>query len=278
LTVFDTETAGEPGDVPACLSRLRRIGYATAVIKAQIGASGIGLIKVRTAGAEGVIVPEHLFFVGPAMVQGWLDDTVDDVRVIGSPSVQVFVSEETVHLYDLTEQILSSLSIHEGNMAPPPYISDAGSTRVALFAQAGEAATWLHAQGYRGTASVDFLVVSRAGTEEVRVCEINARVTGATYPAILARRYSPGGAWLMRNIRVGGPIKPDALLDALRRHGKLYEPAMPSGVLPINLNLEGRSRVAKGQFLGLGNTIRECEDALAGLGAALPVPVEYDRD
>ncbi|MDA1085514.1 MAG: hypothetical protein O2901_00655 [Verrucomicrobia bacterium] len=278
LTVFDTETASEPGDVPACLSRLRRMGYATAVIKAQIGASGIGMIKVGTADAERVEPAQHLFFAGPAMVQGWLDNTVDNVRVIGSPSVQVFVSEDTVHLYDLTEQILSASSIHEGNMAPPPYISALAPIRATLFEHAGEAAIWLHAQGYRGTASVDFLIVRRGGADEIRVCEINARVTGATYPAILARHYNPGGAWLMRNIRLGEPIRPDALLDALRRHGDLFEPEMPSGVLPINLNLDVEANVAKGQFLGLGATTQQCENALTGLSAALAVAVEFDRD
>ena len=71
-----------------------------------------------------------------------------------------------------------------------------------LFRQGGIAGQWLHAQGYRGTASADFLVATMEdpGAFQAYVCEVNARLTGATYPSMLARHFLPRGAWLMRNL------------------------------------------------------------------------------
>ncbi|HYQ98184.1 MAG TPA: hypothetical protein VEO92_07430, partial [Candidatus Nitrosocosmicus sp.] len=48
LPVFETLLAATPREVPAALARLRQLGYSTAVVKAQIGASGYGMIKLNT--------------------------------------------------------------------------------------------------------------------------------------------------------------------------------------------------------------------------------------
>ena len=103
-------------------TRLRQLGYSTAVVKAQIGASGYGMIKLNTQNPRLDSMPNYLFFEGPCMVQGWLDEERPGVRRIGSPSIQMFLDDHTVSLFDWTEQILSEASVHEGNMSPPPYI------------------------------------------------------------------------------------------------------------------------------------------------------------
>ena len=115
------------------------------------------------------------------------------------------------------------------------------------------AARWLHSTGYRGTGSADFhLAFRRDGSVEVRICEINARVTGATYPSILARHFHPGGAWLMRNLFLDEPLEAAAVFDKLTAAGLLYTPGAPRGVLPVNFNATPDGRVEKGQFLMIG--------------------------
>jgi hypothetical protein len=276
LPVFDTWIAGGLSEVAKCLSGLRGQGYGSAVIKAQIGASGIGIIRVNT-GNPGDI-PPFLFYEGPCLVQGWLDTSISGVENIRSPSVQLFLSDEYISLYDLTEQILSPDSIHEGNISPPPWIKIDSGTTEELYRQAEIAGRWLHAQGYRGTASVDFHIVFRGGRAEVRVCEINARVTGATYPSILARHFTPGGAWLMRNLRFEPKTVSSDLLERLDRANILYHPGMSTGILPINFNTDLEGQVGKGQFLCLGadpdtlwGLLNEARDLLAVRG-------RYDRD
>ena len=54
------------------LARLGAMGYQKAVVKAQIGASGYGMIKLAIDKLQPESVPEYLFFEGPCMVQGWL--------------------------------------------------------------------------------------------------------------------------------------------------------------------------------------------------------------
>ena len=75
--------------------------------------------------------------------QGWLQPGELGVREIFSPSVQLFLDDESVSLYDLTEQILSDASIHQGNEAPPPYLPMKKGLRSELLRQAGEAGSWL---------------------------------------------------------------------------------------------------------------------------------------
>jgi hypothetical protein len=276
LPVFDTHTAEAPGDVGPCLDALRSAGYARAVVKAQIGASGIGLIRVDI-GHPGPI-PDYMFHEGPCMVQGWLDETVADVRDVRSPSVQLFVGEDALTLYDITDQILGEDSVHEGNIAPPPSLRHDPSAVDELLRQAVVAGTWLHAQGYRGTGSVDFHVVERRGALEIRVCELNARVTGATYPSILARRFFPGGTWLMRNLRFDPPIHGHAMLQRLDEASLLFAAGQSRGALPINFNRDAGGNTIKGQFLCIGESEAEVRDLLDAVARTLPAESRYDRD
>jgi hypothetical protein len=276
--VFDTIPASTPDDVPSCIATLGKKGYKKAVVKSQIGASGIGITSLPTVSGSAVSIPEHFFFEGPCMVQGWLDETVKNVRHMGSPSIQMFLDDNTLSLYDITEQILNTDCIHEGNLSPPPYFSTEDWVFEELFRQAAAAGSWLHEQGYRGTASVDFLVIERCGHIEVRVCEINARVTGATYPSVIARHFLPHDAWLMRNVRFARPLKDTSLLKMLDQAGYLFRPGMQKGVLPINFNLNEDGSVEKGQFLCLAKNLDDCLLMLEQIESMLPLSWHYDRD
>jgi hypothetical protein len=278
LPAFDTLMASDRGELPARLKSLRALGYAKAVVKAQIGASGYGMIKLATQEPRLDSVPDYLFFEGPCMVQGWLDQETPGIERVGSPSVQMFLNDDTVYLYDWTEQVLSDESVHEGNLSPPPYIAEHPELEEELFRQAGIAGEWLHAQGYRGTASADFLVIGREGKTKAILCEINARVTGATYPAVLARHFQPGGCWSMRNIQFRGSLDGAELLALMDRAAVLYHPGKDKGVIPFNFNTDAEGKVIKGQFLCLGGSHEDCAELLVRAWAELPVEWGYDRD
>ncbi len=279
LPVVATEMAESPGEVPGCLKRLRLAGFSAGVVKSAIGASGIGLIKIESLeDPEIPTVPNHFFFEGPCLVQGWLKPGEFGVTGIKSPSVQLFLDDDSVTLFDITEQILSRASVHEGNEAPPFYLSDRPDLRIELLRQSEAAAHWLHRQGYRGTGSVDFLIVDREdGSATTYVCEINARVTGATYPSLLARHFIPDGAWLMRNLRFEKPLTGEALLQILRDSGDLFVPGeTEAGVLPINFNFGSDGLVHKGQFLCLAHSTAGSHVLLEL--AELDLPCAPDRD
>lgn len=278
LPVFDTCMAEAPNEVVKCLKELSSKGYRKAVIKAQIGASGYGMVKVPIARFKPADAAEYLFFEGPCMVQGWIDEDCAAVERLGSPSVQMFVNDEKVFLFDWTEQILSDESVHEGNQSPPPYAAEHRGLQQELFRQAGLAGEWLHAQGYRGTASTDFLVVRRGKKIDVIICEINARVTGATYPSVLARHFLPGACWYMRNIQFRKALDGAQLLTLMDRAGELYRPGDQKGIIPFNFNVDEDGKVTKGQFLCLGKNHRECGGLLARAWSELPVEWGYDRD
>ncbi len=236
------------------------------------------MTNVSTNSGSTNSIPEHFFFEGPCMVQGWLDETVTNIRHMGSPSIQIFLNDSELSLYDITEQILNANSVHEGNLSPPPYFSKEDWVFEELFRQAAAAGSWLHEQGYRGTASVDFLVVEHCNSIEVRVCEINARITGATYPSVIARHFLPHDAWLMRNIRFAMPLKDTNLLKMLDQAGYLFHPDMQEGVLPINFNLNEDGSVQKGQFLFLAKNLDDCLFMLEQIESILPLSWHYDRD
>ena len=61
-------------EISGCLERLAALGFRAAVLKSQIGASGIGLVKIDDVNAPPFEkFEEHLFFEGPCLVQGWLE-------------------------------------------------------------------------------------------------------------------------------------------------------------------------------------------------------------
>ncbi len=276
LPSFDTVVAESPSDVPRCLQILNDWGYRYAVVKAQIGASGVGMRKLDVSAPSGI--PDYLFFEGPCLVEGWLDDSLEGIEVLGSPSVQMFVHDNRLHLYDITAQFLNAESVHEGNQAPPPFLQGAPQVTRELLQQAEVGGRWLHGIGYRGTASADFHMVRRDGKIEIRLCEINARVTGATYPAILARRFVPRGAWIMRNVMFTTPRKSDAILNELESLGILYRPGNESGVLPVNFNANDEGVVAKAQLLALGRNRDDVESAFHLIRRHPAMTWNYDRD
>jgi hypothetical protein len=190
----------------------------------------------------------------------------------------MFLDDESVSLFDWTEQILSDASVHEGNMSPPPYIQEHPALKDELFRQAAIAGEWLHNQGYRGTASTDFVVIEQDGRNQVIICEINARVTGATYPAVLARHFMPAGCWKMRNIQFRKSLDGDQLLSLIDNAQVLYRPGKDTGIIPFNLNTDDQGKVIKGQFLCLGDDHEQCSGVLAKAWTALPVEWGYDRD
>ena len=279
LPVPPTRLAGTPEEAADQIAEFGREAHRHAVIKAQIGASGIGLLKIPTATPD-ARVHRSFFHEGPCMVQAWLEPGVDGIESVHSPSVQFFVEDETIHLYDLTEQILGAGdSIHQGNESPPPHLQRRPELAETLFRQAAVAARWLHGQGYRGAGSTDLLLVCPAGRQpEAYVCEINARVTGATYPSVLARHFRPRGAWRMRNLELARPMSGRSLIERLRRKDELFDPARPQGILPINFNLDPDGLVRKGQFLAIGDDPADCRHLLDAARADLPVKWDYGHD
>ena len=280
LPVFDTVMTSNPREVSQGLDALRQQGYRKAVIKSQVGASGIGIQQLATDDSS-VDVPELLFHEEPCLLQGWLETGRRQITEIQSPSIQLFLSDEDgIYLYDVTDQILGHDSVHQGNISPPQYLADNPALLEELNRQAIIAAQWLYQQGYRGTASVDFLVATREKPEDqtVYVCEINARVTGATYPSILARHFMPQGAWLLRNLKFTEPQPAQHLLDLLSEHQHLFHPGQTGGVLPINFNLTEHGKVLKGQFLCLGENVQQCQQFLIWGEEDLPIDWDYIRD
>ena len=278
MPTFDTEVADSPRAAAECCRRLHARGYVQVVLKAPIGGSGIGMVCLPAADAAAEQIPGYLFHEGACLVQGWVEDGNNGVQLLGSPSVQLFLSEHEVNLYDVTEQILGAHSVHEGNVAPPPYAAEVPGAVDLLLAVAGRAALWLHAQGYRGTASVDFVLLRQAGELQAIAAEINARVTGASYPSILARRFIPAGAWLMRNLRFHAPLPAPAVLAALRREGCLYHSGAEAGVLPINFNLNAGRQVAKSQMLCLAPDAATVQHLCELVERAFHLQWRYDRD
>lgn len=279
LKIYDSHFVEGCDGIAGALEALKAKGYSYAVVKAPIGASGVGMCKISVdeVSVESVI-PEYLLYEGQLLIQGWLDETVEGVENIGSPSVQLFVDDEQVTLYDLTDQILSTDSIHEGNVAPPAFLQDEPECRQEIFDQAKVAGAWLFEQGYRGTGSIDFQVIRRHGQPEVRICEINARVTGATYPAILARTFNGRGAWLMRNIRFDPKHDTSNLLQTIDEAGLLFRPGQDQGILPFNFNPNSQGHIVKGQFLFLAPSVDQTLSLLKKMQELDSIEGVYDRD
>jgi hypothetical protein len=286
LPTLDTVIAETGQDLAACAKQLAQQGYASAIIRSQIGASGIGMMRIDCLKDQEALprVPEYFFYEGPCLVQGWLAPGVKGISQIRSPSTQLFLDESTVYAFDMTEQILSSESIHEGNESPPPYLDQRPSLRAETIRQAEIVGGWLHQTGYRGTASIDWLVVERDNAQggtphlEVYVCEINARVTGATYPSLLAKHFHPSGAWLLRNLRLNIPAASDRLLQIFDQAGHLYHPDRRAGILPLNFNFGADGLVHKGQFVCIGDNTDQCHHFLRLAEQDLPGNWLADRD
>ena len=278
LPVFETRIGENPIHTIELFKNLKTCGYKKAVVKAQIGASGCGIEIYSTDQDDPNSIPEFLFFEGPVLVQGWLDDSQPGIEVLCSPSVQMFVAEDRAALFDITEQILSEASVHEGNISPPPFFENHPEFKDEMLHQAGIAAQYLHSLGYRGTASSDFVVYLENGESKAVLCEINARVTGATYPSLLGKHFNPDGAWLLRNLKLNPALPPHVLFQVLESEKLLFKPERKKGILPFNFSYTEDGDVRKGQFVCLGKTAEECFEILKSADESLPVKTEAAED
>ncbi len=278
LDVFDTEIAANASQILTALNKLKKRGYKKAVAKAQIGASGCGIIQLPTSHMDLASIKDYLFYEGSCMVQGWMDESYKDSQVISSPSVQMFLGEEGITFFDMTEQLLTDESVHQGNISPPPFFKDFSDCRDRLIEQAKVGARWLYSMGYRGTASGDFLVLKIENELKVILCELNARVTGATYPAILARHFLPKGGWLLRNVLFRKPMPTKALLELLNEKEFLFKSGHERGVVVYNIIHNDNGDALKGQLVSLAQTPDQCQELLDHMVEQLPLDWDYDRD
>jgi len=257
LPVFDSYDAKNNDEVRAAAAKLLKQGYRHAVAKSAVGASGVGLVKFSTYRPE--VIPDHMFETAPCLIQGWLDPSIPRIQEVCSPSVQFIIKEGVIDFYDLTDQLLGDDSVHEGNVSPPQSYTDPAITE-EMYRQSEILAHWLHGNDFQGLGSVDFHLAFTDGGFEVRVCEINARVTGATYPSYLSKQFIPESTWLMQNLRKTEPVSCAEVIDSLDKNGFLYHRGMERGLIPINLNLTPEGLVSKGQYLFIGPDVDSVQD------------------
>ncbi|MFQ5508400.1 MAG: hypothetical protein ACE5FN_03590 [Leptospirillia bacterium] len=281
LPMFD---GGEvpPSELEDALNALADKGYAKAAVRSSLGASGFGVATLDLDPTHPsdlfTALPGHMLMEERLMVQGWVEPGNRNVKTVTSPSVQFFTDGNGITLFDLTGQLLRHAAIHEGNVAPPLDLPGDSGVVNELIEQSKEVVQWVASTGYRGTGSIDYLVYERGKQVEVRVCEVNARVTGATYPALLARHFLPGKAWLMRNFGFEPEMGCGGLIDFLESENQLFVPGRREGVLPLNFICDGDGRVVKAQLLFLGGRPERCAEMLGRLSHLFPEHARYERD
>lgn len=272
----------EPGlPLARCLGELKSRGYGRAVVRSALGASGFGMFVADLSDDEEADFPGFMSGTEPVLAQGWLEEGKLGVQGLISPSVQFFCRDDSsVKIFDVTEQLLSRSSVHEGNISPSPAFTMVEGNEIydELIRQSVPVAKWVSSTGYRGTGSIDFLVYRLAGALQVRVSEVNARVTGATYPSLLARHFLPGKAWLMRNFGFGSCLSVRELITVMDDRGLLFQSGSPSGVLPINFIAGADGRAMKAQLLFLAHEPAHCLEMIEEFVDVMPPGCVYDRD
>lgn len=277
MPVFDGGETASEAEFAAALADLAGRGYRKAAVRAAIGASGFGMQLIELNSK--LQLSPSLAAEQRHLVQGWIEEGRQGCNQLASPSVQFFCGEGgDVALYDFTDQLLSNNSIHEGNLSPPMSLAAEKETKEEILRQAAEVAGWIAELGYRGPASVDFLVWRQEGKLRVHVCEVNARVTGATYPSLLALHCNPGGAWLMRNMVFGPCMEVGGFLTFLKSERLLFLPGAGRGIIPLNTICAADGRIVKCQLLFLASRPEGCLAMLEDFPRLLPATCRFERD
>ncbi|MBW7954731.1 ATP-grasp domain-containing protein [Candidatus Gracilibacteria bacterium] len=103
------------------------------------------------------------------------------IEKIGSPSVQFFINKENNKsiIFGITDQILEDGKVYLGNTSPSIYLN--GSVGDELIKQSKEIIKYISSLGYVGFGGIDFIIDNK---KNIFATEVNARFTGATYPAL----------------------------------------------------------------------------------------------
>ncbi len=279
LPAFDGGEAMLGREVENRFTELKNMGYKKAVVRSSLGASGFGMAIAELDKIRQPAYFEELFPGEKVLVQGWLEEGNMGIDRIFSPSVQFFCDGKGIAtLYDITDQLLSKNSIHQGNLSPPESFAADSPTHKEILRQAQITTSWIGSLGYSGTGSIDFLVSTAGEKITVYICEVNARVTGATYPSLLARNFNPKGAWLMRNISFGPCMTAQEFFDLLAQRDILYVPGSKKGILPLNVIISENRQITKCQLLVLSPMMQQCVEIIEAFPDLLPSSCTFDRD
>lgn len=115
---------------------------------------------------------------------GWKELIIEKfIEKESSPSVQFFISEnrETGIIFWITDQILENGKIYLWNKSPSKYVHT--SIWEKLISQSEKIIEYIAKMWYTWFWGIDFIVDV---SQEVYTTEVNARFTGATYPAVTA--------------------------------------------------------------------------------------------
>lgn len=182
-------------EVEAHATRLRALGFAPLVAKADLATAGRGHIPLGDA--LPVARLRRVLAIGPVVVEPWLDRVLD----LG---LQLHVSDTGWRLDAITRGLVDARGQHRGvaltRLAAglPEHLRRwlmGAATQAALRRAADHVGAALHGAGHRGFAGVDALVYRRDGAFHLKpIVEVNPRTTMGRVALGLRRRVAPGAA------------------------------------------------------------------------------------
>lgn len=270
LPSFDTHLVYSHEDILYALYDLKKKGYALATIRLRFGYGGKGAyidaidtwVKQFTA----VSIPQD-----GLLVQGWLDGSFAQVRVVGSPSFFVLLDSTGVQIVGASEQVFAGQAMHSGNTYPSQLLTADPAIMHEAERQINAIGTQLIANGYKGYMGVDVHVVDRSGDMHVYVCDINGRLIAATPAIVLNGHFSQfRNHWFSYKTVFQKPIASEQLLALLRTAGLLFDAQCSTGIMPILFTHNAAGLVIGGRFVVYHQTahgVRLLLDSFRGLFA-----------
>lgn len=218
----------------SAVEELRRVGHIEFCITRPHSCSGQGMFRFRHVEAMAEILQTDLCNDSRLLIEPWIQD------VVGSPSFQVRIGDTNAddYLIGITDQILCSGDntrgpAHLGNSSPSEYCINAG-----FMSLVGRIIDVLRNNGARGLLGVDLIVTrSSANSTEILVSEVNARMTGSMFGALLATKVRGHNAQRYlchNNISVSPGTTLDSYichLESLRIH---YHRGSSDGVIVVS--------------------------------------------
>ncbi len=117
--------------------------------------------------------------------QYWWQEIIIEkvIQKIGSPSIQFVIDPSTKngYIFWLTDQILEDWQHYLGNISPSTFLHTHPEAIKEILFQSEMIINYISSLGYTWFWGIDFMV---SDLGEVYATEVNARWTGATYPAI----------------------------------------------------------------------------------------------
>ena len=229
-------------------NELKNQGFKKVVLKKERSISGFSVFVIEKEGDFSQCLKDNFSEQKSFVLEGFIED------VKYSPNFQYFITENNVEFIVATDQLLEKDGVsYSGNLYPSFLIKKPAIWKT-INEMSEKICDYLQRKRCFGLAGIDYIVT---GQGKVYSTEVNARLNGSTFPALIAEKLFGEGVnihWLFKTFH----FKSTSFENLFNKFKYFIKKRGEIGILPVGVDL--LESMSEGQFMIITENRKRLDD------------------